>query len=44
MIVPSLDITLTPNVYKVAYQYHPMLVACTKRIPSARCLVQAGHR
>lgn len=36
MTVPSLDITLTPNVYKVAYQYHPMLVACTKRIPSAR--------
>ena len=36
MIVPSLDITLTPNHYKVAFQYHPMLVACTKRIPSAR--------
>lgn len=36
MMVPTLDITLTPNVYKVAYQYHPMLVACTKRIPSAR--------
>ena len=36
MIVPSLDITLTPNCYKLAYQYHPMLVACTKRIPSAR--------
>jgi SWI/SNF-related matrix-associated actin-dependent regulator 1 of chromatin subfamily A len=36
MIVPSLDITLTPNCYKVAYQYHPTLVACTKRIPSAR--------
>jgi len=36
MMIPTLDITLTPNVYKVAYQYHPMLVACTKRIPSAR--------
>ena len=31
-----LDITLTPNCYKVAFQYHPMMVACTKRIPSAR--------
>lgn len=31
-----LDITLTPNCYKVAYQYHPLLVTCTKRIPSAR--------
>jgi SWI/SNF-related matrix-associated actin-dependent regulator 1 of chromatin subfamily A len=36
MMIPTLDITLTPNCYKVAYQYHPMLVACTKRIPSAR--------
>lgn len=31
-----LDITLTPNCYKVTYQYHPLLVTCTKRIPSAR--------
>ena len=36
MIVPVLDITLTPNCYKVAFQYHPLLVACVKRIPSAR--------
>lgn len=43
MIVPSLDITLTPNVYKVAYQYHPMLVACTKRIPSARYQAEAKY-
>lgn len=28
--------TLTPNCYKVAFQYHPMLVKCIKRIPSAR--------
>ena len=36
MIVPVLDITLTPNCYKVAFQYHPLLVACCKRIPTAR--------
>lgn len=36
MIVPVLDITLTPNCYKVAFQYQPLLVACVKRIPSAR--------
>lgn len=28
--------TLTPNCYKVAFNYHPLLVACVKRIPSAR--------
>ena len=28
--------TLTPNCYKVTFQYHPMLVKCIKRIPSAR--------
>ena len=28
--------TLTPNCYKVSFQYHPMLVKCIKRIPSAR--------
>mgnify|MGYP003289318882 FL=1 len=43
MTVPSLDITLTPDVYKVAYQYHPMLVACTKRIPSARYQAEAKY-
>lgn len=36
MTVPSLDITLTPNCYKVAFQYHPLLVACCRRIPTAR--------
>jgi SWI/SNF-related matrix-associated actin-dependent regulator 1 of chromatin subfamily A len=36
MMVPVLDITLTPNCYKVAFQYHPLLVACCKRIPTAR--------
>ena len=35
MIIPVLDITLTPNCYKVTFQYHPLLVACCKRIPSA---------
>lgn len=28
--------TLTPDCYKVSFQYHPMLVKCVKRIPSAR--------
>jgi helicase domain-containing protein len=28
--------TLTPNCYKVEFEYRPMLVECTKRIPSAR--------
>lgn len=32
----QMDIIRTPNCYKVVYQYHPMLVKCTKRIPSAR--------
>ena len=36
MIVPVLDITLTPNSYKVTFQYHPLLVSCCKRIPTAR--------
>ena len=36
MIIPVLDITLTPNCYKVTFQYHPLLVACCKRIPTAR--------
>lgn len=34
MIAP-MYYTLTPNCYKVAFQYHPMLVKCIKRIPSA---------
>lgn len=32
----QMDIIRTPNCYKVVFQYHPMLVKCTKRIPSAR--------
>lgn len=28
--------TLTPNGYKVVFRYHPLLVACVRRIPSAR--------
>ena len=35
MIAP-MYYTLTPNGYKVDFQYHPMLVKCIKRIPSAR--------
>ena len=31
-----LFITLTPNCYKVSFTFHPMLVKCVKRIPSAR--------
>ena len=28
--------TLTPNCYKVQFSYHPMMVKCIKRIPSAK--------
>ena len=35
MIAP-MYYTLTPDCYKVTFQYHPMLVKCVKRIPSAR--------
>ena len=35
MIAP-MYYTMTPNCYKVSFQYHPMLVKCIKRIPSAR--------
>ena len=28
--------TLTPNCYKVQFAYHPMMVKCIKRIPSAK--------
>lgn len=35
MIAP-MYYTLTPSCYKVAFQYHPMLVRCIRRIPSAR--------
>lgn len=30
-----LFITQTPNCYKVSFNYHPMLVKCIKRVPSA---------
>ena len=37
MIRPNVMVyTLTPNCYKVCFVYHPLLVACIKRIPSAR--------
>ena len=32
----ALVYTLTPNCYKVSFDYHPMIVKCIKRIPSAR--------
>ena len=35
MIAP-MYYTLTPDCYKVTFQYHPMLAKCVKRIPSAR--------
>jgi SWI/SNF-related matrix-associated actin-dependent regulator 1 of chromatin subfamily A len=35
MIAP-MYYTLTPNCYKVTFQYHPMLVKCVRRIPSAK--------
>lgn len=35
MIAP-MYYTLTPDCYKVSFTYHPMLVKCVKRIPSAR--------
>lgn len=28
--------TLTPNCYKVSFEYHPLLVKCIRRVPSAR--------
>ncbi len=43
MIVPVLDIILTPNCYKVAFQYHPQIVACCKRIPTARYNGEGKH-
>lgn len=42
-MIPSLDITLTPNCYKVAFLYHPLLVACCKRIPTARYQAEFKH-
>lgn len=42
-MIPSLDITLTPDCYKVAFLYHPLLVACCKRIPTARYQAEFKH-
>ena len=36
MMLQPMYYTLTPNCYKVSFTYHPMLVKCIKRIPSAR--------
>ena len=36
MMLQPMYYTLTPNCYKVSFAYHPMLVKCIKRIPSAR--------
>ena len=36
MTIAPMTYTLTPNCYKVGFAYHPMLVKCIKRIPSAR--------
>lgn len=36
MTLQPISFTQTPNCYKVAFAYHPMLVKCIKRIPSAR--------
>ena len=30
-----LKIVLTPNCYKVSFDFHPMMLKCVKRIPSA---------
>ena len=35
-MISPMTYTLTPNCYKVGFQYHPMLAECIKRIPSAR--------
>ena len=36
MSISPLYYTLTPNCYKVVFNYHPMMVKCIRRIPSAR--------
>ena len=36
MSISPLYYTLTPNCYKVAFAYHPMMVKCIRRIPSAK--------
>lgn len=35
--------TLTPNGYKVEYNFHPLLVKCTKRIPSASYVAEGRY-
>lgn len=42
MIAP-MYYTLTPSCYKVSFQYHPMLVKCIKRIPSARYIADGKY-
>lgn len=36
MTIGAMTYTLTPSCYKVGFSYHPMLVKCIRRIPSAR--------
>lgn len=36
MTIGPMTYTLTPSCYKVGFDYHPMLVKCIRRIPSAR--------
>ena len=36
MMISPMYYTLTPNCYKVQFSYHPMMVKCIKRIPSAK--------
>ena len=36
MMISPMFYTLTPNCYKVQFSYHPMMVKCIKRIPSAK--------
>ena len=36
MTIGPMTYTLTPSCYKVGFAYHPMLVKCIRRIPSAR--------
>ena len=36
MTIGPMTYTLTPSCYKVGFAYHPMLVKCIRRIPTAR--------
>jgi SWI/SNF-related matrix-associated actin-dependent regulator 1 of chromatin subfamily A len=35
-MIGPLNVILTPNCYKVSFTFHPMLLKCIQRIPSAR--------